>query len=49
MPKICPECKNPYDEKRTGTKITTPKDATVHHRTREIENGPDIGVWYIHE
>lgn len=49
MTNRCPECGDPYVEKRRGTKTTIPEGVAYCHRSVELAGGGSIGKWYIHE
>lgn len=49
MPRICPECKEPYDRKIRGNKATIPEGGELCHRDIEFEGDRNTGVWYVHE
>lgn len=49
MPKICPQCKNTYDRKVTGSKITIPEGGDVCKHDVEFAGESSTGVWYVHE
>jgi len=49
MPRVCPECKDPYDRKITGDKATKPVGGRLCHHDVEFEGETNTGVWYLHE
>jgi len=48
MPDLCPECRDPYDDKITGSKATIPENGRLCHHDIEYEGGANTGVWYVH-